>query len=80
MNTKTLYQSVLTTANRCPALVNKAEFVKNNFIKAFSLFAKCRDIYDTSKILDDGDITLLGNIEKYIRMCYSLLYLRRKPH
>lgn len=63
MNTKTLCQSVVDTANsRCPPLVHKAEFVKKTFEKVLHLFSQCREVYDTSKILDDRDIGMLGMI------------------
>ena len=58
---KTLCETVVTTANaRCPGLVHKAEFARKTFEKVFNLFAQCRKVYDTSKVLDDGDISTLG--------------------
>lgn len=59
----TLCQAVVTTATRCPALKSKAEYIKNTFIKVFNSFADCRKLYDTSKMLDDRDIALLGMVE-----------------
>ena len=63
MNVDTLCQAVVdTSAKRCPALVPKAELIKKTFKKALDLFAKCRVLYDSSKVFDDEDISTLGNI------------------
>ena len=57
----TLCESVLNTATtRCPALVHKATFVKNTFQKVLHLFSQCRDVYDSSRILKDEEIGMLG--------------------
>lgn len=66
MNTKTLCESVVTTANtRCPELLHKAEFIKKNFVKVFALFGATRDIYDSAKVLSDGDIAELGKYKGF---------------
>lgn len=58
---KTLCQSVADAAKeRCPTLVSKADFIQKTFERAFTLFDACRQLYDSAKILSEGEICDLG--------------------
>ena len=55
MNTGALCKSVVDLAKeRCPQLVHKAEFIEKTFLKAFTLFAQCRKIYDSGKVIKEN--------------------------
>lgn len=60
-NVTTLCNSIPELAKaRCPQLVAQAEFVSKTFSKAFTLFAACHKVYDSSKHLDESDLCALG--------------------
>ena len=61
VNISTLCNSVVELAqDRCSQLLPKAQFIQKTFTKAFSYFARCHSIYDSSRVLEEKEIDELG--------------------
>lgn len=65
-NTETLCHSIIETAiNNDPTLLSEATQVSEKFEKAFSKFAACHNLYE-STMLKDNDVLNLGKYLAFI--------------